>query len=194
VKLVIIDTETGGTDAEQHSLLEIAAIVWEDGLIGDPFRVDVIETPCVVTPEALAINKIDITQRPQALHPIAAKHAFDRWMQVHGYVGEAAIACGHNVDFDLRFLRRLYRIVAREERRFVHDWLFSHRTLDTMSLIRFDAMIDGREAIGLSSALDFYGIARDDRHTALGDVLATAQLLNALLAKHRERLTMTAAR
>jgi len=100
-------------------------------------------------------------------------------LQVHPQ-GKPMI-CGHNVAFDLAFMRRLYTMAGRTV-----PACFSHRTLDTHTLMwaliavgKLPASVKGSDA-----AFAHFDIAPPDelRHTALGDAVATRLLLAGLLA------------
>jgi len=66
---------------------------------------------------------------------------------------------------------------------------FSHRFVDTASIL-FYLYLTGKLKTKINSsqqAFDYFGITVNGRHTALGDVLATAQLFNRLISMlHRD--------
>lgn len=87
---------------------------------------------------------------------------------------------GHNLFFDVSFLRRLYRQAG-----IAFDPVFSHRLTDTAAIIRFLVLAERLPLTGASSteAFDFFHIPfnSDRRHTALEDARTTALLLNKLI-------------
>ena len=92
-------------------------------------------------------------------------------------MGEKVMLCGHNVDFDKQFLRRLYREAGEV---FQDD--FSNKTLDTVAIFQF-FMAAGLVPPGKASGDRMFasmGIPVPDahRHTALGDAWATALSLS----------------
>jgi len=184
-KLLVIDTETGGVDPDRHSILSLAAVVWEDGRVTGELEVLVAETDITVTPKALEINGIDLVAHsraavaPQAA--LAGLMAFvDDQFADDIAAGRQVVLAGHNVGFDVGFLRRLCRLAGE-----AFPAVFSHRVLDTASVLRFLALAGHvpAAAVGSSEAFAHMGIRVPVklRHTALGDARATAELIGQLL-------------
>ena len=184
-KLLVVDTETGGVDPDRHSILSVAAVVWEDGALGAEIEILIAEPDLTVTARALEINRIDIVAHSRRAVPpaeaMAQLQAFvDEQFDSERNKGERAVLVGHNIGFDVGFLKRLCRMA--------HDdfgALFSHRVLDTASILRFLSLA-GRlpeSAAASTNAFAAFNISVKDseRHTALGDARATALLLTALV-------------
>ncbi len=81
-----------------------------------------------------------------------------------------AVLVGHNVAFDMKFLR------MREQQAGVS---FDNPVLDTMLLSSF--VDEGNAGQSLDAIAERYGIRITDRHTALGDALTTAAVLLKLI-------------
>ncbi len=183
-RLLVIDTETGGLDPTTHSILSVGGIVWEEGRLVDSFEVFIVEPELVVDSRALQVNQIDLDwHRAHGLSPVDAMKALRFFLERHfgdpRTSGKVPLA-GHNVSFDIGFLKRLCRLanVSFEE-------VFSHRVLDTAGIIRFLVLarkLDLPEASS-TEAFKYFGIEVETgmRHTALGDARATATLLNKLI-------------
>lgn len=185
-RILVIDTETGGTDPRRHSLLSIAGVVWNAGEIGPSIALEVVEPIVVTDPEALAINRIDLqhhqaTGMPSALAAARLEAFVRKAFADELRKGERVVLAGHNVGFDVGFLKRLWEMSALD-----YDALFSHRVLDLASVVRFLHLADLVDTPNASSseAFAFFGVEPEEarRHTALGDAAATAALLNALLS------------
>lgn len=182
--LFIIDTETGGIDPAKHSILSLAGALWEDTVIVDTISMMICEPVLFVDDEALAVNKLDLRDiRAYGVTPSAAVADLTAFLAKHSSVSAPAtrvVVAGHNVGFDVGFLRRLYAIAGGD-----YETQFSHRTLDTASVIRFLTLAGVLPLSTASSddAFNYFGITFEAgaRHTALGDALATARLLNKLL-------------
>lgn len=183
-KLLVIDTETGGLDPFTHSILSLAGVVWEDGIIKDECEVFIEEEPLVVTSQAMAVNRIDLAvhakraQSPQKA--LSAFRGFVRGCFLEPSIGGAIVLVGHNVGLDIGFLKRLCRLGGIE-----FESLFSHRSLDTASILRFLFLL-GRvpeSATSSTGGFELFHIKVPDelRHTALGDARATAELLTCTL-------------
>ena len=188
-KLLIVDTETGGTDPSAHSLLSVGAVVWAMGEVGARIELLVAEDELTVTPRAMEINRIDLAvHRASGLRPAEAVVALEAFVRetFHDEFarGEKVALVGHNISFDVGFLKRLYRLAEAD-----FESTFSHRTLDTASILRFLSLAGLRTATdaGLTEALAEMGIhvEEDARHSALGDADATALLLTRLIALAR---------
>ena len=191
-RLAIIDTETGGLDPNRYSLLTLGVVVWEQQSILDEFEMSVAEPEITTEEEAMAVNQCDVDLiRRNGLSPGNAVASLESFLRKHFNIGAEQISvAGHNVSFDLAFLRRLYGLANKEFR------LFSHRVLDTASVIQFLSLA-GRlplQEAGSNQAFEYFGIRfnKGVRHTALGDARATAALLNQLLdTMNRPRATGT---
>lgn len=184
-RLLVLDTETGGDDPLHHSLLSIGAIVWDSGQCGATLDLQVAEFPMHLTERALEINGInpDNHARTGLTVDNAAKQLVDFLEANFGRdleTNEKVVLCGHNIAFDIGFLKRLCRLSKRD-----YASMFSHRSLDTASTIRFLTLV-GLIPAGIVSSDDAFNWfdvtpADADRHTALGDARATALLLTRLV-------------
>jgi len=184
-RLLVIDTETSGTDPALHSILSFACLVWENGSEGNSLSFLVREASKVVAdPEAMKINGIDLSDiQAKGCTPRAAVDSIDTFCAQNfpeSRRGDKVVLAGHNICFDVAFLRRLYAVAGRN-----FDAIFSHRMIDTASIVRFLGLagfLDLPEPSS-DSAFRHFGIApdRNSRHTALGDARATHALLNHLI-------------
>lgn len=189
-RLFVIDTETGGIDPQTHSILSFAGVVWADGKVQAEFDVQIAEPLFSVTAQAMQINRINLADHAAtAVAPAVAAKRLETFLRKHFREelksGAKVALAGHNVGFDIGFLKRLCRLgeVSFEQ-------MFSHRSLDTSSVLRFMALA-GRADLGgagLEEALQRFGIDVPEplRHTALGDARATAALLSELIKVDRE--------
>jgi DNA polymerase III epsilon subunit-like protein len=184
-KLLVIDTETGGIDPDRHSLLSLAAAVWADGCLEGEIEIFVAEPDITVTARALEINRIDLVEHARtAVPPAEALSRLLDFVADHFpaelAVGDQVVLVGHNVGFDIGFLRRLCRLAGAP-----FPALFSHRSLDTASVLRFLSLagVVPPSAVASTEAFAFLGLCVPEelRHTALGDARATAELLTRLV-------------
>lgn len=178
MKLLFIDTETGGLDPQQHSLLEVAFGVWDDGVIIDTLNLPIYHEVYNVTQQAMSINKIDLRKNDGGWTPAGAVTQIQSFIGQHFLDDEERPALvGQNVGFDVGFLKTLFRPGD-------YEYTFSHRTIDTASIIRFLQMSGVVQPFGtgLDDAIRYLGIPVEEgaRHTALGDVRATAAVFNVL--------------
>ena len=184
-RLLVVDTETGGVDPQVHSILSLAAVVWEDGKLGAEFEILIAESLLTVTAGALEINGIDLVEHCKyAVAPAEALARFQSFLRDNlseEFVSKSKIALvGHNIGFDVGFMRRLCRLAGAR-----FEDMFSHRVMDTAGLLRFLTLAKALplSGAGATEAFEYFGIEvpQGKRHTALGDARATAMLLNKLI-------------
>jgi DNA polymerase-3 subunit epsilon len=185
-KYLVIDTETGGLNPEKNSILSIAGVLWEPGKTVEPvFDMYVKEHFINVEPAALKVNKIDMNKIYHADEPYMVvrkiQNALDERL---GKDRKPIQLVGHNVAFDISFAKRLWKHAGLEES-FNKD--FRSRALDTCSILEYlmlSGKVKGFRASGdvLFEAGDVI-IEKEDRHTALGDAMATAKAMESLITK-----------
>lgn len=181
--LLVIDTETGGLDPDRDSLLSLAAVVWREGQLVADTQIFVNEPEPRITPDSIAVHGIDPTWLQAHGHsPCQAVQEFERFVHAHfsRFDRGDVLLAGHNVAFDVAFLKRLYRLAG------VHyPAFYSHRLLDTAALGLF-FILSGHLPSGVAKSDELFGyfqiaFGRNRRHSALGDARATAELINAFL-------------
>lgn len=175
--ILVIDTETGGLDPHHHSILSIGLASWcgEHSL-----EVFVLEEDLHTNPRSMEINRIDLDWL--RTHGVSVTEACDQIDDFLSRLPHSSITlAGHNISFDLAFIRRLYRLAGRELSKKV-----SHRSLDTHSLLWLHAQQGHLPANVCTSdgAFAHFNVEPPPelRHTALGDAIATRLLLRKLLA------------
>ena len=180
--MLVIDTETGGLDPLRHSILSLGAVIWEDGRLVDSIEIFVREIECATDPEAIAINKMSLAWlNEHGVSPVVAVKQLEAFLALHFGTKKVPLV-GHNVHFDIGFVQRLYRLGGG-----AYERRYSHRVLDTASVLALLILARRLPPAVASSdgAFEYFGIRGRERHTALGDALATAELLNALLTLAR---------
>ncbi|HEY4641920.1 MAG TPA: 3'-5' exonuclease [Thermoanaerobaculia bacterium] len=180
-RLLFIDTETGGLDPLICSVLSVGLVVWEDGTIRSSMEVFIAEPQPRIDRESQSIHRIDPEWlRIHGLSPDAAVAAIEAFLANQFGTVESVPLAGHNVNFDIGFLRRLYRLAGKD-----YERVFSHRSIDTAGILRFlnIAGILQLEGAGSSAAFDHFAITFHEhgRHSALGDARATAELFTKLI-------------
>ena len=156
---VAVDVETTGLDPARDAIIEVAAITFRDAAILDEF--DSLVNPLVDIPpfitQLTSITDDMVTDAP-TLHTLRPK--------LRAKLGDNVLV-GHNVDFDLGFLRE-----AR--------LAFGNRRIDTLTLASILAPEAGR--FSLSSLADFLNLPSNNGrgHRARGDAELTIELFLAL--------------
>ena len=176
--VIVLDTETGGLDPLVHSILS-AGLVSADG--AHKMEIFIREPEIVSNPRSMAVNGLDLDEiRAVGLEPKEACEALDAFVESVARGGRV-MTVGHNIAFDIAFLRRLYRLADRDLPQY-----FSHRTVDTHTLM-WALVAQGKlpaSVKGSDSAFAHFGVSPppETRHTALADAEATRLLLGELLA------------
>jgi DNA polymerase III epsilon subunit family exonuclease len=155
-ELVVIDTETTGTDPKMADLLEVAAVKVKGTEIVDRWSTFVNPGRPIVGNQMHGITDSDVAGAP------SPKEAAD---QLLAFVGDAKIV-GHNVGFDLGFI---------EEAKGDGFRFGTGSYLDTLVIAREG--YPGAESYKLPELARFFGVDLSQSHRALPDAEATANLL-----------------
>lgn len=177
--LVVIDLETSGINPFQHEVLSVAIV---------PLTLPA--PPCVVYVRSHDeihwsqfakenFKKFAADWNEKAVPAVVAFEKIEQYLNQtfeEGYV----TAIGHNVGFDVAFMRKLAFLAGKNELPRI-----SHRALDTHTMLYLLYLNGHLPASALSSdgAFEYFGIkiSEGDRHTALADALATRELVLKLL-------------
>lgn len=173
MKIIFLDTETGGIDSKVNSLLSIGLVIWENKKIIFEKEFLVKEYQYNVTPKAMEINKINLDElRENGLEKSQIKKEIIKIVKKN--FEDKAILAGHNISFDISFLKNIFTKDEFAE-------LFSYRTIDTASIMKYLSIKKNIILNSLDDAIKYYNLKIEKRHSALGDALVTARLFNKLL-------------
>jgi exonuclease I len=186
---LFIDTETGGLTTD-FSLLTVSAIVADKdfnflcgGNADDTLYMEIRHDTYVVTPEALAINKLDLIHHSaRGLKPDQARGRFMEFLtSAYQRCGQnKLVPAGHNVTYDLDFL--WHHLVPKE------DWrkFCTYPALDTAIIARFlnaVHILDGQYK--LTEVCAAFGVHFENAHHAEADNKATLALARQYAAMMR---------
>lgn len=179
-RILFIDTETGGVNPNKHSLLSVGIVVWDakEGIVYSNEML-IKSKEYVVTSTAQRINHFNPKVHDET--SIEPKDFFASIEKIynqffHDY--QDIPLGGHNTQFDIGFIRKLYEDNGRS-----YEKTFSHRVVDTFSILKFlcDSGKLHLDYISSAKAFKKFGIVVNGRHTALGDAIATAQLYEQMI-------------
>jgi len=183
-QLYILDTETTGLDPFRNDVIEFSIYRVQDESQKTWYIKAVNEDS--ITTEALRVNghKLnDITHKTKEgmskyISPDVAIIEIENWMAEDGVQSDDRIICGQNPNFDLTFLREMWRRCGAED-----SIPFGKKTLDTLQIVLlFDLISDRkRDSYALSSLVKDYGIKYEKAHRADADVRMTKDLLFKLM-------------
>ena len=168
-RIVVVDVETSGLNPLQDSLIAVGAVAVHDSRIEfeDSFYAVVRQTQ----PSSAANIVVHGIGGTEQLHGAAPAEVLEQWLR---YAADAP-AAGFHVDFDRLVIERDVRKTLGQRVRM--KWL----DLATLLPVLFP------EEAGITRSLDewtkLFGIEIYQRHNALSDALATAQLLQVALAR-----------
>ena len=175
--LVVIDTETSGTNPFVHDVLSVAFVPMTE--VGPPLSVHIRHTDTYWTEYArLNFEKFSNDWSQRAVPPHEAVRQIQAYLS--GIGAGKAMPVGHNIGFDLAFLKRLAFQAGAESIEHL-----DHRAVDTHTLLRLLYFKDQLPLSATTSdgAFKYFGIGigTAERHTALGDALATKRLFEFIL-------------
>ena len=179
-KILFLDTETGGINPKEASILSIGCVVWENGAILDSQEIFIKHDVFKITPSAIAANQIDLVEFvKKAVLPEVAVNQLLLFLNRNfpDFDGNIIVG-GHNTNFDINFLREF---LLSQNIKF--DSYFSHRFIDTASVLKF-LYYAGKLPQDISSsdaAFNYFNIEIEKRHSALGDATGTANLFTKLI-------------
>jgi len=125
MRKISLDVETTGLDPNEHSILSIGMVDLETG---EDFYIELDQKKCVITEEASAINKWNFEDNNMCrVSPHLAAERVDTWIRAKGMKDESIVTLGKNVDFDLEFMKKMFRTYSLESP-------FHYRKIDLNSL------------------------------------------------------------
>ena len=190
MRVLVFDTETGGTDSTKHSLLTLGALAGDldTGPIFDQFEV-YHKLPSLsdynIDPEAF--EKHGISAQVCITKGIVTREIQTRFADLY-FNNNCVLFGGHNIEFDVRFAcDQLFKIRIAE-----FDKTFTYRKVDSMPFIRlFAGVEDMQQGASLKQTIKALNIDMSDiksgtYHNALYDTIAAFRILH----KFRKVLTL----
>ena len=154
---VALDLETTGLNPERDAIIEVGAVKYRDGQPVEEFET-LINPGRPIPYEVTLITGIHNED-------VIGEHSYERIaVALERFVGPAANE-GHNIGFDLGFLR-------------AKGLFIENQSLDTWELA--SVLIPARPSYSLSSLVVHFGIPSPAQHRALNDASVTAQLFEIL--------------
>lgn len=176
-RYLVIDTETGGLDWFHHSLLTLGLVTGDAAGVTEGLEIAIRHEPYVVSGGGMKVNRIDLAAHHETALPAPqALEALDAFLSRHFDPQAPIILVGHNIGFDIAFLRAFLEAQGRSL-----EPRFSHRSVDTHAVaaaLRDAGRLPAELKLSSTALFAHFGIEVPDaqRHTALGDALATHAL------------------
>ncbi|MCV0439824.1 MAG: 3'-5' exonuclease [Hydrogenophaga sp.] len=178
----MFDTETGGLDAEVHSVFSVGALIGDldTGEILDMFE---------AYHRLPSVDDYVYTDKAVEIHGITPQEAFEQGLSTEEiqekfsdlwFNGGAAIMGGHNVDYDYRMMsRQIYNVTTGE-----FEANFTYRKLDSLPVMRlFTGHDNVKSGASLGQAvkalsIDMTDFGKNKYHAALFDSIACFRVLH----------------
>ena len=186
---LVIDTETTGLHPAQHGVIELAAAALDSRLtLLETFQADICPPDGVMyDPEALKINGFIMERIRSGISYRMACEQFLSFLNKH-FAAEP-IVIGQFYPFDYAFLEQMFSASGYGDG--LSAAIKGNDLIDTKALansINVSALLNGRPAPFPITSLsrpgglkELFGITGYQAHSALGDVLATREVLIKLL-------------
>lgn len=166
MRYAIIDIETTGGRASRDKITEIAVLIHDGEKIIDSFE-SLINPECYIP---YGITQLTgITQEMVADAP-----KFYEIARELVKITEGAVFVAHNVRFDYGFIREEFARLG---------YTYSRRQLCTVRLSR--KAFPGLPSYSLGNLIRHFGISVNDRHRAMADAAATADLFGRILQQDK---------
>ena len=173
----VLDLETSGLEPKRHHIVQIGAVRLESGSIalGNVWS-GLVRTHGERSPESLLIHEIS-PQRQEQGEPLP------QLMRDFARYSENTVWVAWDADFDLAFLDRAWPQAGLEQARPL--------ILDLAELAACVLPEWRGRRLGLDDCLRYCGLPVTDRHDALGDALVSAQLMQLLIGRTRQKGVVT---
>ncbi len=158
----VVDLETTGGKASREKIIEVAIVLYDGEKIIDQWE-SLIHPERAISYSITRLTGItnDMVVDAPKFYEVAKKIV---------EMTEGAIFVAHNVRFDYQFLREEFLRLG---------FSFSRKQLCTVRLSR--QAFPGLKGYGLSKLIDHFNIPIAARHRAMGDTMATVDLLGRIL-------------
>ncbi len=175
--LAVLDLETSGVNPNKHSVLEIGIIPLDK----KPAFHIYIKSDNISWSEFALENFKKFSSRwdAEAVPPAEAVKALSNYL-LDNFNGEKVTLIGHNIGFDVSFLKKLAFDAGLDEIPYI-----SHRVIDTHTLLYILSSqgLVPESALSSDGAFKHFNIEpnEESRHTAIGDAIATKKLFKSVL-------------
>jgi len=158
----VVDIETTGGTARSHKIIEVAIVTFDGHQIVDTYAT-LINPKKYIPPFITSLTGIsnEMIEDAPSFEEVADT-IFEKTAD--------KIFVAHNVNFDYSFLKQEFGILGKK---------FDRKKLCTVRLAK--KILPGFRSYGLGTLTNELGITIEDRHRALGDAEATAEVLRLLI-------------
>jgi len=173
---LFVDLETGGLNAERHSILQVAAVITDLNLKVNGYFMTYVKphTNLETTAEALVINQLNLQELALAPEEFQVVQALSHFASLGGQRPRFA---GYNCKFDLLFLDEMWKRHGNLAPPYRVPWL------DVLDVLKIKAEIDPPLAnFKLATVANHLGIDTRAAHDAGADLMITIEVAQRLKA------------
>lgn len=171
-RFIAIDIETTGLDS-RCDIIEVSAVKWVGGEPVEVFS-SLCKTDKSISPDATKINHITADML------VDSPYFYNILPDLQSFIADFPLV-GHNIDFDLKFLRRYGLDVTSEKRLFFDTLDLAHKCIKKEDgrdhYDDYDRIINYK----LETLCDYFHIKCPNFHRSLCDAYATSLIFNCLI-------------
>jgi DNA polymerase III alpha subunit (gram-positive type) len=180
-KIFYFDVEATGLYPSKHDIIQLGAIIEIEGEVIETLNYNIQPTNwTTIDDKALQVVGVSNEALKTYMEPSAVVHklitTFDRYIDKYDS-SDKFIPVGHNVEFDLNFL---YKLFTSQNYKYLGSYINRSRALCTLCISRYESYISNSYPpdFKLETLSKFYKLKVDgDFHDAFTDILVTRALL-----------------
>lgn len=182
MKILYLDTETGGVDSRENSLIQIGGIIVENGVELERFNIKIKPNPNLITSiEALEVQGRTMELINQDNTFISEKEAFtkfkkilDKYVPFGVDIKDKLLIVGYNVNFDVEFIdafckRYAFPYFRSKINSSLQDPLY------LLGNLQLRGMLPILKNNKLETWMEYFKLGKQD-HDAWSDIKATREL------------------
>lgn len=189
-RIVIFDTETTSADVNRADLLQLAAVMMEDGVIVKKFNAFICVNPEMES-DANFLEDLELSYK---IHHIDTNILKEKGRDAHSVFGEfldflgddETVLVAHNSPYDIAVLERSFDKLGSKDHlsRFLKK--IHWNVFDTLAMSR--ALYPRLKSYKLESLLSEFNLAGVNSHDALDDVIATSSLVTKIASDLKRKI------
>jgi len=176
--IIVLDVETTGIYPQLDSIVSLGAVFLDgDTLEQTNSYYSLVRPVAIMTDEAQRIHGLTLEQLYNAPTAFSVMNEFYRLIPLE----EKPIIAGHNVSFDVSFLKLAVSNAGL-------CWAFDYHTIDTWTLayVLLGSQLKNKR-ITLDTICDYFCISRAKEHNALEDARITAEILRRFVRDNKPK-------